>query len=323
MRRREFIIGLCSATAGPLAARAQQPAMPVIGFLNSASPGPFSNMVEAFDEGLHSQGLRAGRDYRVHYEWAEGQYDKLPALATELVRRDVAIIAATGGVSSAQAAIKATSSIPILFVIGIDPVQIGMVSSLNWPGGNATGVSLYTTELAAKRLELLKELVPGSNTFALLVNPEAETVEIETNDMSAGARMIGLELLIFKARTGPDIEEAFASATRQRASAIIISADPIFTSISSQIVALAARHSLPAIYAFRRYAQAGGLMSYGTELTSGYRQIGVYAARILKGDKPAMLPVQLPTKFDLVVNLKAAKALSIEVPPTCSPAPTR
>ena len=165
-------------------------------------------------------------------------------------------------------------------------------------------------------MEILKELVPGSNTFALLVNPEAETVEIETKDMSAGARAIGMELLISKARTGPDIEGAFASATRQQATAIIISADPIFTSISSQIVALAARHSLPAIYAFRRFAQAGGLMSYGTELTSAYRQIGVYAARILKGDKPAMLPVQLPTKFDLVVNLKTAKALGIEFPPT-------
>jgi putative ABC transport system substrate-binding protein len=317
MKRREFITLLGGAAASwPFAARAQQPAIPVIGFLNSASPGPFSNMVEAFDVGLHSQGLRAGRDYRVHYEWAEGQYDKLPALATELVRRDVAIIDATGGVSSAQAAIKATSSIPILFVIGIDPVEIGMVSNLNRPGGNATGVSLYTTEVAAKRLELLKELVPGSNTFALLVNPEAETVEIETKDMSAGARAIGMELLISKARTGPDIEGAFASATRQQATAIIISADPIFTSISSQIVALAARHSLPAIYAFRRFAQAGGLMSYGTELTSAYRQIGVYAARILKGDKPAMLPVQLPTKFDLVVNLKTAKALGIEFPPT-------
>jgi len=206
MKRREFIT-LIGGMAGawPLAASAEQAALPVIGFLNSASPRPFSNMVEAFDEGLHSQGLRAGRDYRVHYEWAEGQYDKLPALATELVRRDVAIIAATGGVSSAQAAIKATSSIPIVFVIGIDPVQIGMVSSLNRPGGNATGVSLYTTELAAKRLELLKELVPGSSTFALLVNPEAETIEIETQDMSAGARAIGLELLIFKARTGPEI----------------------------------------------------------------------------------------------------------------------
>jgi putative tryptophan/tyrosine transport system substrate-binding protein len=315
MRRREFIALLGGATAAwPLAARAQQASTPVIGFLNSASPRPFTNMVEAFGEGLNSQGLREGRDFRVDYQWAEGQYDKLPALATELVQRGVALIAATGGVSSARAAITATSTVPILLVIGIDPVQIGMVSSLNRPGGNATGFSLYTSELAAKRLELLTEVVPGSSALALLVNPDAEIIDIEIKDTSAGARAFGLELIVFKARTEGEIEGAFASAAGQRAGAIIISADPFFTSLSGQLVALAARHSLPAVYAFRRYTETGGLMSYGTELTWAYRQIGVYAGRILKGDKPADLPVQLPTKFDLVINLTTAKTLGIDVP---------
>jgi ABC-type uncharacterized transport system substrate-binding protein len=317
VKRREFITLLGGAAAWPLAARAQQPGTPVIGFLNSASPRPFANMVDAFREGLKSQGLLEGRDFRIEYQWAEGDYNKLPALASELVQRGVALIAATGGIISAQAAIKATSTIPILFVIGIDPVELGMVSSLSRPGGNVTGVSLYTTELATKRLEMLKELVPGGSTFALLVNSaRSQAIDIEIKDMSAAARRFGLELIVLKARTEREIEAAFASAAGQGASAITISADPFFTSLSGQLVALAARHSLPAVYPFRQYIRAEGLMSYGTELAWAYRQIGFYASRILKGEKPADLPVQLPTKFDLVINLKTAKALGLDVPPT-------
>jgi putative ABC transport system substrate-binding protein len=312
MRRREFIGLAGSAAVWPRVARAQQKPMPVIGFLNSASAS--TKMTEAFSEGLNSQGLLEGRDFRIDYQWAAGQYDKLPALATELVQRGVVLIAATGGVTSAQAAMKATSTLPILFVTGIDPVQIGMVASLKRPGGNATGVTLYTNELAAKRLQLLKEIAPESSTFALLVNPGSPTIDIEINDMIAGSRALRLELIAFKARTEREIEGAFASAAGQRVSAIIISADPFFTSLSGQLVALAARHSMPAVYPFRRYPESGGLMSYGTELTWAYRQIGVYAARILKGEKPGDLPVQLPTTFELVINLKTATALGLTVP---------
>jgi putative ABC transport system substrate-binding protein len=317
LQRREFVTLIGGAAAAwPLAARAQQPGTPVIGFLNSASPRRFANMVDAFREGLNSQGFREGHEFRIEYQWAEGDYNKLPALASELVQRRVALIAATGGIISAQAAINSTSTIPILFVSGIDPVVLGMVSSLSRPGGNVTGVSLYTTELASKRLELLKELVPRSSAFALLVKPASEAIDIEIKDMSRAARGFGLELIVLKARTEREIEAAFASAAGQGASAITIGADPFFTSLSDQLVALAARHSLPAVYPFRQYTRAEGLMSYGTELTWAYRQIGVYAGRILKGDKPADLPVQLPTKFNLVINLKTAKALGLEIPAT-------
>jgi ABC-type uncharacterized transport system substrate-binding protein len=328
--RREFMTLLGgAAVAWPLEPRAalaseasgqrgdskvQRP-MPVIGFLNTTSLQRFAALVDEFRAGLSSEHLLEGRDFRMDYRWAEGDYSKLPALANELVQRRVALIAATGGMVSAQAAMKATTTIPILFVVGIDPAQAGMVASLNRPNGNATGVSLYTTELVSKRLELLKAIVAGS-TFALLVNPDTDAVDDEIRDTSASARVLGLELIIVQARAERDLDAAFSSAVRQRANAIMISPDALFTSLGGQLVALAARHSLPAIYPFRRYTRAGGLMSYGAELTWAYHQIGVYAGRILKGDKPATLPVQLPTRFDLVINFTTAKALGLEIPAT-------
>src|SRR5262245_12006398 len=316
MRRRDLLGVLGGVVVGwRLPARSQN-VVPVIGFLHSASRPRFASVVNAFHEGLNSEGLLEGRDFWIEYQWAEGDYSKLPALASVLVQRKVAVIAATGGTQSAQAAIKATSTVPILFVIGIDPVHIDIVSSLNRPSGNATGVSLYTTELATKRLELLSKVVPASTTFALLVNPSSEAISIELRDTRASASGLGLELIVLEARTERDIEAAFDFAARQRASGILVSADPLFTSLSSQLVTLAGRHGLPAVYPFRQYTHVGGLMSYGTELTWAYRQIGVYAGRILKGSKPAELPVQLPTKFAMVINLKTAKALGIAVPPS-------
>jgi len=316
MRRRDLLGVLGGVAVGwRLPARAQS-VVPVIGFLNSASRPRFAGLVNAFHEGLNSEGLLEGRDFWIEYQWAEGDYSKLPALASQLVLRKVAVIAATGGTHSAQAAIRATSTVPILFVIGIDPVHIDIVSSLNRPSGNATGVSLYTTELATKRLELLSKVALASTTFALLVNPSSEAISIELRDTRASATGLGLELVVLEARTERDIEAAFSFAARQQASGMLVSADPLFTSLSGQLVALAGRYSLPAVYPFRQYAHAGGLMSYGTELTWAYRQIGVYAGRILKGSKPAELPVQLPTKFALVINLKTAKALGIAVPPS-------
>ena len=294
--------------------KAQRP-VPVIGFLNTTSLQRFAALAGEFREGVSSQHLLEGRDFRMDYRWAEGDYTRLPALANELVQRKVALIAATGGMVSAQAAIKVTTTIPILFVTGIDPAQAGLVASLNRPNGNATGVSLYTTELVSKRLELLKAVVHGS-TFALLVNPDTDAVDEEIRDTSASARALDVELIVVQAHAQRDLDAAFGSAVRQRASAIMISPDALFTSLSDQLVALAARHSLPAIYPFRRYVSAGGLMSYGAELTWAYHQIGVYAGRILKGDKPAMLPVQLPTRFDLVINAATAKALGLEIPAT-------
>ena len=316
MRRRELITLLGGTAAGwSLSACSQQPAMPVIGFISSsnASPGTeFARLLTAFRKGLNEVGYVEGQNIAIEYRWAGGQYDRLPALVADLVHRQVSLIAASGGLPSAQAAKAATETIPILFVIGTDPVQAGLVASLNRPGGNATGVSVFTTEMAAKRLELLHQLVPEAATIALLVNPNSYGSGKE--QMEDAARDLGLKLLFLEASVESDFSAAFAIAAQQRAGALWVTADPFFTIQHAKIIALAARHRLPAVYPWRQYAEAGGLMSYGPDLTWAYRQIGVYAGRILKGAMPSDLPVLLPTKLHLLINLRTAKALGVTVP---------
>jgi putative ABC transport system substrate-binding protein len=318
LRRREFITLLGGAAAAwPLVARAQQPAMPVVGFLNSASPGQFALLLAAFHQGLKDGGYVEGQNVTIEYRWAEGDYDRLPELAEDLVRRQVTVIAATGGTVSARAAKAATTTIPVLFIGGADPVGAGLVSSFNRPGGNVTGVSTYTSELGPKRLELLRELVPKATKIAMLVNSENIIADRQdAQDMEAAMQAAGLPLLTLRARVETEFESAFVSASQQGVQALLVSADPFFNSRRAQLVALAARYAVPAAYPWREYAKAGGLMSYGTSLPGVYRQIGQYVTRILKGGKPAELPVQNPTKFDLLINLKTAKALGLEIPPT-------
>ncbi len=313
MRRREFIMLLGGAAAAwPLGVGAQQPASPVIGYLSSASIN-FAIPI-AFNKGLNEAGYFEGQNVTVERRWADGHYDRLPALAGELVDRHVNLIVASGGLVSAKAAKASTTAIPILFIAGFDPVRFGLVASLNRPGGNATGVSIYTAELMRKRLELLRELVPGVASIALLMNQNSGSADIELKDLEAAARATGVQLLVLKATSNSEIEAAFAAAVRQRAGALLVSADPFLTSRRAHIVALARDHALPAAYPWREYAEAGGLMSYGPNLQGSYHQIGLYAGRILKGAKPADLPVQLPKAFDLVINLGTAKTLGLTVP---------
>jgi putative ABC transport system substrate-binding protein len=312
--RRRFLTLISAATTWPLASHAQQRTMPVIGFLNSASPRALSKYTAAFREGLQAQGFVEGRNVWIDYRWAEGHYDELPRLASELVQSQVTLIAATGGVTSAQAARNATSTIPILFVAGFDPVALGLVASLNNPSGNATGVSVFSTELATKRLEVLHDLLPGVTTLGLLVNPGSSATRIETRDSISAAQQFGIELIVLEASTEREIDAAFGSLASKKTNALLVSADPFFTSKRDELVALAARHRLPAMYPWREYVEAGGLLSYGTELTWAYHQIGVYAGRIIKGAKPTELPVQLPTSFELVINLKTAKSLGLTIP---------
>ena len=308
MRRREFTAGLGASLAAPLAVRAQQQPIPVIGFLNSGSPGPFAQMLAAFHQGLKDGGFVEGRNVAIEYRWAEGHYDRLPTLSADLVRRQVAVIAATGGSFSVFAAKAATATIPVLF-IAADPVRDGLVASLNRPGGNVTGVSLFSAELAPKRLQLLRELVPKASKIAALTNPASM-------DEAEAMTRAGLQVLTITVKAESDFEPAFIHAAQQGVEALLVSADPFLNSQRAQIVALAARHSLPAAYPWREYVEAGGLMSYGTSLVGTYRQVGQYVSRVLKGDKPADLPVQNPIKFDLAVNLKTAKALGITIPET-------
>jgi len=315
--RREFIAGLGGITAWPLAARAQPSTLPVIGFLNSASrgpSGPFRPFLDAFHQGLNEGGYVEGRNVVIEYRWAGGQFARLPELAADLVARRVSLIAATGGAVSARAAKGATSTIPILFIGGQDPVADGIVTSLNQPGGNATGVALRTLELMTKRLELLRELVPHAAAVALLVNPTDVTNELEAKDVEAMMRAIGGHMVLLKASAENDFEPSFASAARQQADALLVSPNPFFTARRAQIVTLAARHGMPAAYPWREYVDAGGLMSYGPSIVGAYRQIGLYAGRILKGEKPSGLPVQMPIKFELIINLKAAQALRLTIP---------
>jgi putative ABC transport system substrate-binding protein len=313
MRRRDFITGIAgSAAAWPLAARAQQPAMPVIGFLQSASSGATAHMGAAFHRGLKEAGHVEGQNVRIEYRYADGQYDRLPALVADLIRRQVAVIGAFGP-PAAHAAKAATTAIPIVFTSS-DPVKSGLVASLNRPGGNLTGAHVLTTDLEGKRLELLSELVPASAPIAVLINPQNEYAEHQAKDVQAGAPRIGRQILILNASNQRDIDSTFMTLIERRAAGLLVTGDPFFNNRREQLIALAVRHAIPAIYEWREFALAGGLMTYGNSITDAYQQAGVYVGRILKGEKPSDLPVVQPTKFDLVLNLKTAKSLGLDIP---------
>jgi putative ABC transport system substrate-binding protein len=318
MRRREFITLLGSAAVvWPLGTRAQQPAMPVIGFLSSASPDVYAIRLRAFHQGLKEAGYVEGQNVAVEYRWAQGHNDRLPSLAAELVQRQVAVIAAAGGTPSALAAKTATATIPIVFGVAVDPVQAGLVASLNRPGGNLTGVTNLNIELGPKRLELLHELMPTATMIALLVNPSSPALaELFVRALQPAARALGLELHVLHATTEGDFDSVFATLVQLRAAALVITPDVFFNARIEQLAALALRHAVPAIYQYRGFAAAGGLMSYGSSETEYYRVIGVYAGRILSGEKPADLPVQQSTKVELIMNLKTARSLGLTVPLT-------
>ena len=314
MTRRELLL-LCTAMTAPRALRAQQKAMSVIGYLSSTSPGSNAPWVEAFRQGLQENGYVEGQNVAIEYRWAEGRYDRLPALAVDLLGRKIDLIAVSS-IPSALAAKEATSSVPIVFVSGGDPVGLGLVASLARPGGNVTGVSILAAELAPKRLELLAELVPQARVIALLVNPSNPQTEGVIRDVQEAARAKEVQLLVLKADIESDIDAAFAALVQLHAGALVVMGDAFFFSWREQLVALAARHAVPAIYDVHEYAAAGGLISYGPSLTGLWRQVGIYAGKILEGAKPADLPVQQPTTFELVVNLKTATALGLTVPPS-------
>jgi putative ABC transport system substrate-binding protein len=317
MQRREFITLLGgAAVTWPLAARAQQPAMPVIGFLSPSSAEAFVGRLRGFRQGLKDTGYVEGENVAIEYRWAGNQFDRLPELAADLVRREVAVIATSGGPASAFAAKAATTTIPIVFIVGADPVGLGLVTSLSRPGGNLTGINFFAFELAAKRLGLLRELVPGVTRVAVLVNPnDAAIAEATARDVETAARAVGMQIQVLNASTSREIDAAFASIVRERPDALIVSTGFFFTDRRIQLAQLATRYAVPAIYGGREHADAGGLISYGTNLTDAYRQIGVYCARILKGAKPADLPVEQSTKFELVINAQTAKLLGLTVPP--------
>jgi putative ABC transport system substrate-binding protein len=315
MRRREFITLLGGAAAWPLAARAQQPAMPVIGLIDAASAADRSDVMVAFREALAEAGYIEGQNVAIEYRWAEGRFDRLPELATDLVRRRVSVIVTPATTAAALAAKAATATIPIVFGVGGDPVQLGLVASLNRPGGNATGLNFFTIELMAKRMQLLRELVPAAKRVAVLINPTDRSFEMTLRDVEAAA--IGQQVVAIEAATGREIDAAFESLERERvADALFVSGGAFFTMRRAQLAILAARYALPATYSQRLFVEVGGLMSYGTSFADNWRQVGLYTGRVLKGAKPADLPVSQSTKFELVINLNTARALRLEVPPT-------
>ena len=316
MRRRKFITLLGGAIAWPLVARAQQAAMPVIGFLSGTSSKGYAPYLAAFREGLREGGFVEGQNVTIEYRWADDHYERLPELAADLVTRRVALIAAAGGSPAALAAKSATTTIPIVFQIGVDPVKAGLVSSLNQPGGNITGFANLALEVGPKRLELLHRLVPNATNIAVLVNPARSNVEAEIKDMQSAANKLGLQLNVLYASTERDFDKVFATSVQLRAGGVVISGDPFFNTRSEELAAMAIHYMVPAIYQFHEFAAAGGLVSYGSSIKNTHREAGIYTARILKGEKPADLPVQEPSKVELIINLKTAKTLGLEIPPS-------
>jgi len=312
MKRREFISFIGGAAVWPLAARAQQPAMPVIGYFSGRSPEAEAPILDAFRKGLEETGYLAGQNIAIEFRFSDGQDDQLPALAAELVRRRVAVLVATDR-PSALAAKAATATIPIVFTSGADAVEIGLVASLNRPGGNATGVNIFTTELGPKRLELLRQLLPNAGTIAFIVNPNSATTGRQVSELQTAAAALGQQILVLNAGSEKEIDEAFATIVERRVAAVLYPASLFFQVRQEQLVALAARHSIPAMYEWREFVTAGGLMSYSTNRTEAFRQAGIYTGRVLKGANPAELPVMQSIRFELVINLKTAKALGIKI----------
>ena len=317
MQRRAFITLLCrGAIAWPIAARAQQPALPVIGVLGSASATADKERLKLIGQGLAKSGFTEGRNVAMDYQWAEGQLDRLPALAAELVAHRPNVIIATGGLQTPRAAMSATSTIPIVFSTDGNPVKQGLVASLNRPGGNATGITVFSASLTAKRLEFFRRVVPAAEVFAILVNPTAGQAAEQIADAQASARVLGLEMRVVNAHSDAEFEPALAALAEVRNAALVVAADPLFLARRDALVSAANQHQIPATYGRRDFVVAGGLMSYGANLAEPYRLMGVYAGRILKGEKPGDLPIQQPTKFELVINLKTAKALGLSIPQT-------
>jgi putative ABC transport system substrate-binding protein len=312
--RRRFISALGVAATWPLAARAQQPGMPVIGFLNSGAINGYRNLLIAFRKGLADLGIVEGQNVVIEYRWAEGHFDRLPELATDLLQHGASVIV-TGGIGSALGARKASTTIPLVFLAGDDPVKFGLVASLNRPGGAATGIAWLTSELFTKRLEIMRELVPTATLIGVLINPKSPEVEPQVKEIETAAQTLRQPLHTVNASTEPDFDTAFAALAERRAGALIVSNDAFFNGMRELIIALAAQHRIPAIYDRREYTAAGGLISYGTSYSAAYRELGAYAGKILKGTKPADLPIEQATKFEMVINLLTAKTLGIEVPP--------